>query len=285
MCRYFSIGEMSKLNKISIQTLRYYDQIGLLKPIYVDENSNYRYYSIDQFSQLDLIKYLKYLGMPLKDIKTKLSNTDEEMLDLLNSKIHLVNEKILELQTVKRMLSKKKEVLENAMKECQTGIVFRKHISKRNILYMNYEDNIEQKQAMDLARRKLANIMEENISIFCGGVSGMIDMDEFRQQNKVKYKNSFLIIEKELYEFKNINNIKEIKAGDFICIRYKGAYNDNHKYIQKIMDYIEYKRIPVENCIYEISIIDPMSTSNESQFLTEIQIPVLKREIDLRCLV
>ncbi|MGL4914567.1 MAG: MerR family transcriptional regulator, partial [Romboutsia sp.] len=94
MTKYYSIGEMAKLNKVSIQTLRYYDQIDLLKPIHVDEESNYRYYSIDQFPQLDLIKYLKYLGMPLKDIKLKLNNSDEEMLELLNNKIEMVNESI-----------------------------------------------------------------------------------------------------------------------------------------------------------------------------------------------
>ncbi|MDU4855410.1 MAG: MerR family DNA-binding transcriptional regulator, partial [Clostridioides difficile] len=53
MSKKFSIGEMSKLHKISIQTLRYYDQIDLFKPVHVDQESNYRYYSIDQFSQLD----------------------------------------------------------------------------------------------------------------------------------------------------------------------------------------------------------------------------------------
>ncbi|MDN4764790.1 MerR family DNA-binding transcriptional regulator [Clostridioides difficile] len=37
---------MSKLHKISIQTLRYYDQIGLFKPVHVDQESNYRYYKI-----------------------------------------------------------------------------------------------------------------------------------------------------------------------------------------------------------------------------------------------
>lgn len=283
MSKYYSIGEMSKLNKVSVQTLRYYDQIELLKPVYVDKESNYRYYSIEQFPQLDLIKYLKYLGMPLKDIKSKLNNSDEEMLDLLNNKIETVNENILELQTIKRILFKKKELLEKAMKECETDVVFRKHIPKRSILQVDYETGYEQNHEMSLARRQLANIMEENISIFYGGVSGIIDMEQFIKNKKVKYKSSFLVMEKELYTSKI--NIKYIESGDFICVRYKGTYENNHEYIQKLMDYIEYKRIPVENCIYEIPIIDPISTNDESKLLTEIQIPVVRREIDLRCLV
>ncbi|WP_273544301.1 MerR family transcriptional regulator [Clostridioides difficile] len=93
MSKKFSIGEMSKLHKISIQTLRYYDQIDLFKPVHVDQESNYRYYSIDQFSQLDIIKYLKYLGMPLKEIKSKLDENNEEILKLLTNKINIVDEK------------------------------------------------------------------------------------------------------------------------------------------------------------------------------------------------
>lgn len=285
MSKYYSIGEMSKLNKVSIQTLRYYDQIGLLKPVYVDKESNYRYYSIDQFPQLDFIKYLKYLGMPLKDIKSKLSNSDEEMLELLNNKIETVNESILELQTIKRILVKKKELLERTIKEYETEVIFRKHIPKRNILQVDYESLDEQHHEMNLARRKLASIMEDNISIFYGGVSGIIDMEYFIKNKTVKYTGSFLVMEKELCTMKNKINIREIGTGDFICVRYKGSYENNHEYIQKLMDYIEYKRIPVENCIYEIPIIDPMSTNDESKLLTEIQIPVVKREIDLRCLV
>ena len=43
-----SIGEMAKTNRVSIATLRFYDQMGLLKPSYRDEASNYRYYDICQ---------------------------------------------------------------------------------------------------------------------------------------------------------------------------------------------------------------------------------------------
>ena len=46
---YFSVGEISKLTNVPIQTLRYYDKMGLLKPAYINEQNNYRYYSVNQF--------------------------------------------------------------------------------------------------------------------------------------------------------------------------------------------------------------------------------------------
>jgi DNA-binding transcriptional MerR regulator len=64
-----SIGEMAALNHTSVQTLRYYDKIDLLKPLYVDEDTNYRYYDIKQSAILDMIQYMKSLGMSLEQIK------------------------------------------------------------------------------------------------------------------------------------------------------------------------------------------------------------------------
>ncbi|WP_315168456.1 helix-turn-helix domain-containing protein [Metaclostridioides mangenotii] len=134
MSKYFSIGEMARLHKISIQTLRYYDQIDLFKPVHVDYDSGYRYYSIDQFSQLDLIKYLKYLGMSLKEIKINLDNSNEEILKLLNSKIGMVEDKIKELELIKKVLSSKKDTIEKGFKSDEVGKIVRKHMTKRSIL-------------------------------------------------------------------------------------------------------------------------------------------------------
>lgn len=72
----FTIGEMSKLHNVPIKTLRYYDEIGLFKPIKVDKCSGYRYYSTEQFEQLNTIKYLKFLGFSLKEIKKHLETRD-----------------------------------------------------------------------------------------------------------------------------------------------------------------------------------------------------------------
>ena len=49
MKKYFSIGEMSKLYNISIETLRHYDRIGILKPEYINKKTGYRYYSTKSF--------------------------------------------------------------------------------------------------------------------------------------------------------------------------------------------------------------------------------------------
>jgi effector-binding domain-containing protein len=62
------IGVFSKLSRISIQTLRYYDDLGLLKPLHVDPSSGYRFYASSQLAQLHRILALKDMGLSLEQI-------------------------------------------------------------------------------------------------------------------------------------------------------------------------------------------------------------------------
>jgi predicted transcriptional regulator YdeE/DNA-binding transcriptional MerR regulator len=62
------IGEFSRLAQVSIKTLRYYDEVGLLRPEWVDRFSGYRYYSLEQLPRLNRILALRELGFPLVQI-------------------------------------------------------------------------------------------------------------------------------------------------------------------------------------------------------------------------
>ena len=65
----FKIGEFSTITHVSIRMLRYYDEIGLFKPIEVDHFTSYRYYSAKQIPTLNTIVSLKYLGFNLNEIR------------------------------------------------------------------------------------------------------------------------------------------------------------------------------------------------------------------------
>ncbi|HKV01141.1 MAG TPA: helix-turn-helix domain-containing protein, partial [Ktedonobacteraceae bacterium] len=62
------IGEFARVGQVSIATLRYYDQYGLLKPNALDPDTGYRYYSLDQLARLNRILALKELDFPLEQI-------------------------------------------------------------------------------------------------------------------------------------------------------------------------------------------------------------------------
>lgn len=64
----FKIGDFSRLSQVPVKTLRYYDEIGLLRPSEVDRFTGYRYYSASQLSRLNRILLLKDLGLSLDQI-------------------------------------------------------------------------------------------------------------------------------------------------------------------------------------------------------------------------
>ncbi|WP_145044461.1 MerR family transcriptional regulator [Paenibacillus xylanexedens] len=64
----WTTGQVSKQRNISVRTLRYYDQIGLLKPSYKEDNGR-RYYSEEDLFTLEKITLLKSLSLPLDDIR------------------------------------------------------------------------------------------------------------------------------------------------------------------------------------------------------------------------
>jgi DNA-binding transcriptional MerR regulator len=82
------IGEFSQIGQVSIRMLRHYDEIGLLKPIQTDHFTGYRYYTLEQLTQLHRILALKDLGFSLEQI-TEFQNQNlslDTMRDLLYQK-------------------------------------------------------------------------------------------------------------------------------------------------------------------------------------------------------
>ena len=59
----YSIGKISKIVDVSVDTLRYYDEIGLLKPFHINKYTNYRYYSEQQINILFFIMEQKVLDL------------------------------------------------------------------------------------------------------------------------------------------------------------------------------------------------------------------------------
>jgi len=68
------IGEFSALTQVSVKTLRYYDELGLIRPARIDSETGYRYYSASQLPRLHRILALKDLGFPLEKIAQALKD-------------------------------------------------------------------------------------------------------------------------------------------------------------------------------------------------------------------
>jgi len=79
------IGDFARLSQVSVVTLRYYDEMDLLKPVKVDTFTGYRFYAADQLPRLNRILALKDLGFSLEQIKLMLADglTPEQLRSML----------------------------------------------------------------------------------------------------------------------------------------------------------------------------------------------------------
>lgn len=112
----YTTGEFAKMANVTIRTIRYYDEIDLLKPSYIAENG-YRKYCNDEFIKLQKIISLKQLGFSLEDIRymvqeSNLSNFEESIqlqIDLINQKISHYNNLKDSLYFIKKLVHNKED--------------------------------------------------------------------------------------------------------------------------------------------------------------------------------
>ena len=80
----YTVKKLADLSGVSVRTLHYYDEIGLLKPAYHSE-SGYRYYEEEQLLLLQQILFFRELEFPLKDIRRVLESNDFSKIKALSS--------------------------------------------------------------------------------------------------------------------------------------------------------------------------------------------------------
>jgi DNA-binding transcriptional MerR regulator len=104
----FRIGDFSRIARVSCRLLRYYDEIGLLKPATTDRDTGYRYYSAAQLPALNRILVLKELGLSLEEIvlvvHEEVNNSDLKQMLLtrraaLEHSLQLERERLRHLET------------------------------------------------------------------------------------------------------------------------------------------------------------------------------------------
>lgn len=98
MKKYLSIGEVSKLKGVSVKSLRYYGELGILPPAYINEKTGYRYYTMEQMIVVDLICICLDLDIPLKNFHRYITeNGLWDMEKILDGGKKVAEEKIVRL--------------------------------------------------------------------------------------------------------------------------------------------------------------------------------------------
>jgi DNA-binding transcriptional MerR regulator len=75
-----TIGRFARTSGLSVHTLRHYDDVGILKPAEVERDSGYRRYRRDQLQDVRVIQALRWIDLPLEDIRTALGNDSGDVI-------------------------------------------------------------------------------------------------------------------------------------------------------------------------------------------------------------
>ena len=94
------IGEISRITGVSIQTIRYYEQEGLIKPVEVDHWTGYRYYDDSSIDRLSEILYLKDLGFSLNQIKNLNEQTIKEKVKDIENQIKKLRQNLNRVSSI-----------------------------------------------------------------------------------------------------------------------------------------------------------------------------------------
>ena len=120
------IGDFSKLSHVSVKTLRYYDEVDLLKPLEVDQQTGYRLYAHHQLARLNRILALKDLGFSLNEIKSLLEEDlpHEKLQAMLQMReAEITKQLAVEIERLERVRARLKQIeQENTMSDYEVII-------------------------------------------------------------------------------------------------------------------------------------------------------------------
>lgn len=279
MKNLFKIGEIAELFHLNIKTLRYYDEIDLVKPETVDPDTGYRYYSTRQFEQLNTIRYLRELGVSLSEIYDFLNNREtEKMEQILQSQIDQVEEKKKELEIVKKKLNSRIRLIRDA-KAGKIDAPQIKCIPSREALLLRY--STEPGSDLEYPIRLLAKDIPV-ASVFLGKVGLSIDVNSIQSGRFGIYDYVFLLLDEDETMEHNADDRKNgservhLKEGTYAVNRFQGTHREAEKNYKKLTRFIKEEGYEISGHSLEITLIDSGFTTDERQYVTEIQIPVKK---------
>ena len=232
------IGKMAKANNVSIATLRQYDEMGLIKPVFFDPQTNYRYYDVNQTSRLDLIRYMRDMGMSIKDISLLLEKEDIDLIEekLVERSIQIRSE-IKALKSTQDAVDRTIKSIERYRKSPLPGTLSLEFIERRRILYIQspidfYRYGIEKyEECIRNLRLKLVGMNIPQVLSYSLGTS--VKKDDFMEGKLVADK-IFIFGDKRLSEYSDDTLLLE--SGMYACV-YLDNYDNEKKEAERLLKF------------------------------------------------
>lgn len=242
MKNLFSIGEVSKIKEITIKALRYYHKMGILIPKYIDETTGYRYYSIEQFIYIDVIKGCRALGTSISELQEIFKECDtEKLLKFLDKKKEEAKENIKKMKEVIQNIDKLNDSVQNSRKILSNGEIEIKYFEERYIVVAPCKESGCLKELLYYS--DLDKIIKEKdiqIKIEKGIIYNVSSLEEVTP----------IYVFSEIKEGININNDENIKIlpkGNYLTLSYSKDNEDER--VWKIIEYAKQNNLKVNSFI------------------------------------
>ena len=268
----FRIGEFSKMSKTTIKTLRYYDEIGLLKPEEIDKFTNYRFYTTEQLVKMHRIQAFRQVGISIDEIKLILSGHNATPI-MQKRKAELESE----LAEGTRQLSRIEFILQGkdeknfmkyvaTIKELPGCIVYSRKMAVPNYdAYFDVIPAIGEQVTKEYPDLKCAT-PEYCFVVYLDG--------EYKEKDiNIEFCEA---VEKAWPDFDEIK-FKEIRPATVVSVLHKGAYAGLSQAYSYAFQWIEENDYEEADNPRESYIDGIWNKESEEDWLTELQIPIIKK--------
>lgn len=266
----YRIGLFSKMNRVTIKTLRYYDKTELLKPAFVEKTTGYRYYTSCQLPELHRIITMRQMGLSVSDIKKVQDGFDKTSVlkRQIGKTISVIEENRLKLKKLKNFLKLKKG--EMPMKyQCAIKSLPEVTVYSKRITVKNYDEYFQTVPEIGRQITMVNPDLELTDPPYCFTI---YHDGEYKEENfnveiceavKKAGENTGTII------FKKIDSVKEAA-----CLYHKGPYKTIGNAYGFLFKWIDDNGYKVSGYPRESYIDGIWNCDEEINWLTEIQIPV-----------
>lgn len=268
----YRIGMFSKLGRVTIKTLRHYDETGLLIPAKVDEENNYRYYTTAQLFRLNEIVALRQMGFSIPEISDIIDGHNvslvlEQREKELRSELSSAQDRLFRLENY--ILEQKEGYAMNyqaVIKEIPAYTVF----SYRTII-PNYA-----------ALNEIMPMLGEKVGKNNPGIQCVQPDYCFNVYHDGEYKAENVDVEICQAVTRRGRDgdgvvFKEMPAVTVASVLHRGPYDGLSKAYAYAMEWVEQNGYRVTDYVRESYIDGVWNKDNPEDWLTEIQVPVEKK--------
>jgi effector-binding domain-containing protein len=266
----FKIGEFSSLSRVTTKTLRYYDQIGLLKPAQVDEWTGYRYYSASQLARLNRILALKDLGLALDQIAHLLEGdlSPDQIRGILRLKQAELEQQLRDERAQLERVEYRLRLIEQE-ESMSTQEVAIKSVPAQAVASLR--DNIPISQLGQLFGEVFGYLGPRGLAPV-GPPVGIYHDEEFKQESmdvEVAVPVSGAVPASERVTARQLPAVEKMA-----CIIHEGAYETVGGSYGQLMTWVENNGYRMCGPVREVYVRGPESGDDSSTYVTEIQLPV-----------